>query len=89
MSQERNHQLMQEGEQAVLIRGVIEPFIHETIRDDLKLLISMYRNGDTAHDKLVGKIAEIAALEKLLSDLDSKQVRGNVARAKEINNAAP
>jgi hypothetical protein len=89
VSQEHNHQLMQEGEQAVAIRGLIEEFVQDRVRNEVVAMIAMYRNGDTHHDKLVGKVAEIAALESLLSDLNTIQQRGIVARNKEIRNATP
>lgn len=60
--------------------------IHEMREIIIKGLINTYRSGETAHDRLLGGIAEVAALDKLMNQLENAQTQGNIASQKEFGN---
>jgi hypothetical protein len=86
MSQEANLSAIEEGIRAVAVAGAISDVIEDTIRVHVTSLIAMYRQGGIDHDMLIGKVAEIAAMEALLSNLESKARRGDAAANREYNN---
>lgn len=68
--------------------GVLDEPVQEAKDKAISRLISMYRKGETPHDALVGIAAELSALDGLISGLRNTVQRGEVAFAKEHENAA-
>lgn len=87
MSQERDMELIEEAMEARTVEAAIKDVVDEAMRQGVTKLMYIYRDGNIDHDMLVGAVAEIAALDKLMSDLESKQMRGVVAAQKEYGNA--
>lgn len=86
-NQEYNHALMEQGEQAALMDTLIRPIVDRMIRDKVIHLTNVYRAGDADFNTLLGKVAEISALDMLLRDLEAEQRQGIIAREKELGNA--
>lgn len=78
---------MEDGHIAGAIQGVFGEFLQDQARLAVTRLIAAYRNGNTDHDKLVGYAAELACLDNIVNELQSRQARGIAAREKELGNA--
>lgn len=78
---------IEEGQRATMIAGAIRQHVDDQMRAHVTSLIYIYRQGKIDHDLLVGKVAEIAALEGLMSSLENAVLRGHVAANKEYGNA--
>lgn len=89
MTQDRNLTDMEDGHTAGIIHGLFEDFLQEQVRLLVSQIITLYRNGQTHHDKLVGLAAELTCLDRIVNELRVKQQRGIAAREKEFNNAPP
>lgn len=79
-------EIIEEGRQAVQVAAYISEPIKEYREKVVKDLVNRYRSEDTGHDRLVGGIAEISALDSLMSNLENKARLGNVAAEKEYKN---
>jgi hypothetical protein len=79
----RNAERIEDGREATLVRGVVEPWINGYIDDKVTLMVAIYRSGSYTHDDLVGKVAEISALRSLIDSLQSTERRGSIAMEKE------
>lgn len=86
MSQQQNIERIEAGREATFVRGAIQGIVDDQIRTSVVHLVSMYRQGGIDHDMLVGKVAEIAALESLMAELDSRERRAEVAIEREFGN---
>jgi len=87
MSQERDIELMEDAAEARSVEAAIKAVVDEQMRIGVTKLMSIYRQGKIDHDMLVGGVAALAALDDLMSNLESKQMRGVVASQKEYGNA--
>lgn len=82
--QESRLHRIEKGRQAVQAAAfIIEP-VRESQEVVLRRLINDYRAGKTDHDRIVGGIAEIAALDKLMAELKNAETQGNAAAQKEF-----
>ncbi len=85
MSQEARHAAMQRATDAGTLMALAGPVIQEQIDATISLLVGNYRGEKIDHDLMVGKIAEISALQGLLSSLESLIRKGEYAMEQEIN----
>lgn len=65
---------------------ILEP-IMESQNKVLRKLINAYRAGKADHDTILGGIAEITALDNLITELNNAQTQGEAAAEQEFNNA--
>lgn len=79
-------EIIEEGRQAIQASAYITEPVREYREIVIRKLVNMYRAGDTGHDRLVGGIAEICALDNLMLELENKARLGNVAATKEFKN---
>jgi len=79
---------MEQGEQAAIMDTLVRPIIDRMIRDKVINLTAIYRSGEADFNTLLGRVAEISALDMLLHELDARQRQGIIARGKELGNAA-
>jgi hypothetical protein len=84
-NQHLNIETIEDGHRAVAVAGYIRETVDDQMRMHVTGLISIYRNGKIDHDQLVGKVAEIAALEGLMSELENRAQRGVAAANREYN----
>lgn len=85
--QEDRLALIQEGRQAVQLAGILGPYIEDQMEIKVRQMAGLYRAGQATPDKLLGLTAEVSCLLGLLSDLNSKARRGDIAANKEMGNA--
>lgn len=85
MSQERDLELMEQGSLAVNIAAATRDVVDNMIRTKFLRLLAIYRQGKIDHDQVVGLVAECAALEEFLSDLESMHRRAEGAANRELN----
>lgn len=85
MSQEHDIEKIEEGREAILARAAVRQLIDDQMRVAITLMIAEYRGGDIRHDFVIGKVAELAALEGLLAEFDAREQRGIVAANREFN----
>lgn len=88
MANQRNIDAIEEGAAATAVAGAIKSTVDEKMREKVTLLMSYYRGGKIDHDMLVGGVAEITALADLMSDLENKALRGEVAAKREFGEDA-
>jgi hypothetical protein len=74
---------MEAGNVASTIESIVAPYVGEVMTRKVKLLTGAYRSDTLTHDKMVGMIAEISAMECLISDLQNAQQQGVVASQQE------
>jgi hypothetical protein len=84
MSQEANLSAMEHGRKATEIRAEFGELIDNVVRTKLARLIAIYRQGKIDHDMVIGLVGEMAAMQELVSELESMERRGIVAREKEL-----
>ena len=77
---------IEEGKLAAAAIAYLGAPVWEARENLVNHLIHMYRSGETSHDRLVGAIAELSALDRLMRNLGTVQRRGEVAAAKEFKN---
>jgi hypothetical protein len=77
---------MEEGRNAALVQSIVKPFIDEQLKNAMTMMVNEYRAGNTSHDMLVGKVAEMKALMGLMSSLDTVQRLGISAMKREYGN---
>lgn len=86
IAQEQSQRLerIERGKQAsVAAAFVLEP-IQELQNKTLRKLISAYRAGKADHDTLLGGIAEITALDNIITELGNAQIQGEAAANQEF-----
>jgi len=84
MTQDANIEKIEKGRAASLAESVVSELVEDFINGCIAQLIQMYRGGEVNHDQLVGKVAEIAAMHGLMSELETRQRIGNLAAQKEF-----
>jgi hypothetical protein len=82
--QERNLSDIADGAMATQLFHALQDVVDDQQRICAQSLVAMYRQGGIDHDMMVGKVAEMAALQTLMSNLEAKQQRGYVAAQKEF-----
>lgn len=80
---EFRRQTIEEGRVAAVAAAYLKIPVQKAFEDTIGAAIKRYIAGDTSHDKLVGAVAELAALTKLMDQLDSDQTQGHIAQEKE------
>lgn len=75
---------IEQGRQAAAAAAYLAQPVREAQAETLDKLVRMYSNGDTDHDKLVGAVAELAALDKLVKKLENTQLKAEVAAEQEF-----
>ena len=78
---------MAEGREAVALMGIIRPYIDNRIHLLVHQMSALYRNGTADFPHLLGIAAQVTCMMDLLSDLDSRARRGDVAAQKELRDA--
>lgn len=87
MNQADHHQRMEIGAHAAIALSIISEPIQELRESIISDIISRYRGRDVDHNSLIGAVAELAALDKLTTLLQSKQRQGEISAEKELTNA--
>lgn len=87
MSREDNLDKMARGREAGVVDALVRPIILEKVSQIVLQMCAYYRGGTLTNDYSRGKIAEISALQDLISQLDSEQRQGDAAAQKEMGNA--
>lgn len=84
IEQTQRLQRIEQGKQAVMAAAfILEPIMQR--RDlILKRLIMAYRAGKADHDTMLGGIAEITALDNLVTELNNVQTQGEIASQQEF-----
>lgn len=85
MDQAERIERIERGRNAVVARGALQDPYEEARSRVIGRLVSFYRSGHTDHDLILGGIAEIAALDALMNELDRTITQGNVAAEQEYN----
>lgn len=80
-----NMEKVERGRSASLAEQVVGELVEDHVNMCLAHLVQMYRSGDINHDAMIGKVAEIAAMQGLISELETRQRVGNIALNKEMN----
>lgn len=84
MSQETRHAAMQRATDAGTLMALAGPVIQQQIDAAVNLMVANYRGEKTSHDLMLGKVAEISALQGVLSSLESLIRQGERAMEQEI-----
>jgi len=84
MSREGDLDAMEDGRNAAVIASIVQPYIKDRIDNCVIALVQDYRGRTLTHDLMLGKIAEMAALMDMISNLDSTQRQGEVAANREL-----
>ena len=77
-------QRIERGKQAVMAATFILEPIMESREKILKRLMAHYRAGTATHDLLLGGIAEMTALDNLVTELNNAQTQGEAAAEQEF-----
>lgn len=77
---------IEEGKQAALAAAYLAEPILVMRESAITFLITSYRAGKTDHDRIVGAVAELAVLDKLVKHMANVQLQGDIAANKEFNN---
>lgn len=80
---QRLHRI-EKGKQAVQAAAFLLEPILESREKALKKMIAAYRGGTVTHDLLLGGIAEITALDNLVTELNNAQTQGEAAAEREF-----
>lgn len=75
------------GRDATIISGLIAPWVNTRISNEVQLMVADFRSQLMTHDMMVGRIAGIAMLLTLMSELENIQVQASTAVEKEMSNA--
>lgn len=78
-----NEAAIEEGQRAGVIQDAMLPYVQQAKAELVARLVAMYRSGDTAHDRVVGAMGELTALDNLIQELEYKRRQGFVAQEKE------
>jgi hypothetical protein len=81
---EVNMEKITQGRAATVAEAVVGELVEDHVNMCLGHLVQMYRSGDINHDAMIGKVAEIAAMQGLISELETRQRLGNMAATKEM-----
>ena len=72
------------GKQAVATLAYLREPILELRENIILHLINSYRAGHTEHDRLVGAVAELVALDNIIKRMENLQLQGNISAQKEF-----
>lgn len=88
-SDEQHHRLevIAEGREAVALMGALRPYIDSRVMHLVHLMAARYRAGTAEFPFLLGAAAQITCMMDLLSDLDNRARRGDIAMTKEMRDA--
>lgn len=67
--------------------GILRPYIDHRVQNLVLRLASAYRDSNAEYPVLLGVAAQISCLMDLLSDLDNRARRGDIAMQQEIKDA--
>lgn len=84
-AQEHRLALMAEGREAIAMMGLLRPYVDSKMMNLVHGIVAAYRSNRADLPLLLGVAAQMACLMDLLSDLDSRARRGDVAAQKELN----
>lgn len=86
---EQHHRLdmIADGREAVALMGILRPYVDGRIHNLVHALASTYRNGTADFPVLLGIAAQVSCMMDLLSDLDTRARRGDIAAMKEMKDA--
>jgi hypothetical protein len=84
--QDKRIELIADGREAIAMMGIIQPYVDGRILNLVQLMAAHYRKGTATHDVLLGSAAQITCLMDLLSDLDNRARRGDIAMQQEMAN---
>lgn len=76
---------IERGRQAVQAAAFILEPIMESQNKILRRMINAYRSGKADHASLLGGIAEITALDNLITELNNAQTQGEIAAQQEFS----
>jgi hypothetical protein len=82
-SADKQLDMIAKGRDAVIVAGLMRPFIDLKVEQLIQLAIRDYRNKNLTHDGMIGTIAEISALKGLLTDLERTHKAGVAVMEKE------
>lgn len=83
MSSADRLETIEEGQRSGVIQDALIPYVRDRKGELVARMIAMYRSKDTDHDKVVGLMGELAALDNLIQDLEYKRRQGYIAQEKE------
>lgn len=88
VQQEQSQRLerIERGKQANMAASFILEPILESQQKVLQKMISAYRAGKADHGTLLGGIAEMTALDNLITELNNAQTQGEAALKQEFGN---
>lgn len=82
--QDKRIEAITRGREAIAMMGMIQPYVDSRILNLVQSMAAHYRKGSASHDVLLGAAAQITCLMDLLSDLDNRARRGDVAMQQEM-----
>lgn len=77
---------IQAGQEANLVGQIVKPYIEDAISQKVKLLTANYRAREFDFPLMLGLVAEISALQALISNLENTVNQGYIAADKEFTN---
>lgn len=80
--------ILKKGSDAARIEALLGPYIQQEIMLRISHLTAAYRSDTLSHDKMVGMIGAISALQEVMSNLDSVQRQAIQAAEKEYGSKA-
>ena len=80
--------ILKKGSDAARIEALLGPYIQQEIMLRINHLTAAYRSDTLSHDKMVGMIGAISALQEVMSNLDSVQRQAIQAAEKEYGSKA-
>ena len=83
LSQQDRIDAIQKGSDASRIEALLAPYIQQEIMMRISHLTAAYRSDTLSHDKMIGMIGAISALQEIMSNLDSIQRQAIQAAEKE------
>jgi hypothetical protein len=83
-----SEKILQKGSDAARIEMLLGPFIQNEISMRISHLTAAYRSDTLSHDKMVGMIGAISALQEIMSNLDSIQRQAIQAAEREYGSKA-
>lgn len=86
--QERRIEAIAGGREAVAMMGVLRPYIDSRVTNLVHLMAASYRAKTADFPYLLGIAAQVTCLMDLLSDLDNRAKRGDIAMQKEMQNGS-
>lgn len=84
MTRDVNLERIQQGKAATLVESVLGDLVQDHVDLCVNKLVQEYRSGEIRHDALVGLVAEISAMQTLMTNIETKQRLGEVAAEREF-----